>query len=86
MSADRWEAVSHLVRTEFAHGDEDKRGLLVAEVAPGFTDRTRLIATAPELLEALRPFANYACSPADQCECHNCRARDVIAKAEGTTP
>jgi hypothetical protein len=39
-----------------------------------------------ELLEALRPFANYACSPAGQCECHNCRARDAIGKAAGSAP
>lgn len=36
-----------------------------------------------ELLEALRPFAAFACSPAGECGCHNCRARDVIAKAKG---
>lgn len=39
---------------------------------------------AVELLEALRPFANYACSPVGTCQCHNCRARDVIAKATGS--
>lgn len=33
-----------------------------------------------ELVEALCPFANYACSPVGQCKCHNCRARDVLAK------
>lgn len=54
MSAAKWEAVGHLVRTEFAHGDEDKRGELVAEVAPGYADKTGLIAAAPELLEVLK--------------------------------
>jgi hypothetical protein len=34
-----------------------------------------------ELLEALRPFANYACD--EPCKCHNCQARSVIAKATG---
>lgn len=42
-----------------------------------------LIAAAPELLEALEPFAQFACSPPGECECHNCHARDVIAKARG---
>lgn len=45
----------------------------------------RLIAAAPELMTALRPFANFACSPPGDCMCHNCRARDVIAKATGAT-
>jgi len=31
-----------------------------------------------ELIEALRPFANYACDP--PCECHNCKARAILAK------
>jgi hypothetical protein len=39
----------------------------------------RLIAAAPDLLDALRPFANYACDV--PCECHNCRARAAIARA-----
>jgi biotin synthase-like enzyme len=32
------------------------------------------------MLEALRPFANYACD--EPCSCHNCAARTAIAKAE----
>ncbi len=40
-----------------------------------------LIAAAPQLLEALRPFANYACDV--PCNCHNCRARAAIKAAEG---
>ena len=38
-----------------------------------------------DLLEALRPFANYACESSceyDPSPCHNCIARDAIAKAE----
>ena len=42
-----------------------------------------LAASAPELLKALEPFAKFACSPAGECDCHNCRARDAIAKARG---
>lgn len=46
---------------------------------------SRLIAAAPELLEALIPFAKFAFdSPhVDELMCHNCRARAAIAKAEG---
>jgi len=36
-----------------------------------------------ELLEALQPFANYACDP--PCDCHNRIARAAIAKAKGET-
>jgi hypothetical protein len=39
-----------------------------------------LVAAAPELLEALRPFAQFACGCG---ECHNCIAQAAIAKAEG---
>ena len=42
----------------------------------------RLIAAAPDLLEALRPFANYACE--GPCHCNNCCARDAIARAEAS--
>lgn len=41
----------------------------------------RLIAAAPELLEALQPFANFACD--EPCACNNCKARAAIAKATG---
>lgn len=36
------------------------------------------------LVEALQPFANFACDVDldDHCYCHNCRARDLIAAAE----
>ena len=43
----------------------------------------RLIAAAPKLLEALRPFAKFACS--GPCDCMNCRARDAINKTIGET-
>jgi hypothetical protein len=36
-----------------------------------------------ELVEALRPFANYACSPRGTCACNNCIARDAIAMHQG---
>lgn len=42
---------------------------------------SRVAQAAPELLEAARPFANYACEEPD--DCHNCRARAAIAKATG---
>jgi hypothetical protein len=42
-------------------------------------------AAVHDLVAALRPFAAFACSPPGQCNCHNCRARDVIAQALGGT-
>ena len=43
-----------------------------------------LAAAAPELLEALEPFANYACSDwMTHQHCHNCAAKRAIAKAHG---
>lgn len=44
-----------------------------------------LIAAAPELLDALRPFANFACEKPHVSEplCYNCIARAAISKAEG---
>lgn len=41
----------------------------------------RAIAAVPDLIDALRPFANVACD--EPCECPNCRARAAIEKAEG---
>ena len=31
-----------------------------------------------ELVKALRPFAQCACSPEGECRCYNCIARDTI--------
>jgi hypothetical protein len=39
---------------------------------------------AAELEDALRPFANYACD--EPCNCHNCRARALLAKYGRTAP
>lgn len=33
-----------------------------------------------EMHNTLRPFANFACSPAGQCDCNNCKARAAIEK------
>lgn len=35
-----------------------------------------------DLEDALRPFARFHCSPKGECECHNCRARDLLEEAE----
>lgn len=54
---------------------------------PATCDReadARAIAMLPEIVEALRPFAHYACNPEEgPCHCHNCRARFVLAEALG---
>ena len=39
-----------------------------------------LIASAPLLFEALKPFAQFACDP--PCGCHNCKARAALAAAQ----
>ncbi len=46
-------------------------------------DNARLIAAAPDLLEALRPFAGFACDDWETHGCFNCIAKQAIAKAEG---
>lgn len=62
------------------HAVNISRGVysMVLDVAAVHVAHTKL------LVEALRPFANFACSPAGQCDCHNCRARAAIAKATGS--
>ena len=42
-----------------------------------------LISAAPELLEALEPFAKFACDK--ECKCFNCMARIAVNKAKGET-
>jgi hypothetical protein len=36
-----------------------------------------------ELVEALKPFAAMSCSPAGECKCYNCIARDALASTQG---
>lgn len=55
---------------------------------PATCDReagARAIAMLPEIIDALRPFAHYACNPEEKgpCHCHNCRARWVLMEALG---
>lgn len=44
------------------------------------TEDFRGLSLTNELIAALQPFANFACN--EPCQCHNCRARDVIARAK----
>jgi hypothetical protein len=72
---------------------KDGDGLCIANMVGQLDDsemkKARLIVLAVNahkgLLEALRPFANYACElkGGETCDCHNCAARAAIAKAEG---
>lgn len=41
------------------------------------------LAREAELVEALRPFAAFACDlgPGETCDCHNCAARAALRKA-----
>lgn len=40
-----------------------------------------LMSASWDMYMALEPFANYACD--EPCDCHNCIARDALAKARG---
>ena len=56
-------------------GDKDELGRAVPTPWAEGEANARLLSAAPDLLEALRPFANYACD--EPCDCHNCRARRI---------
>ena len=36
------------------------------------------------LEDALKPFARFACSPKGECDCHNCKARDLLDVSKQT--
>lgn len=54
-----------------------ERLMELAHAAPPTADTERKDALLRQAMEALRPFANYACTP--PCGCHNCHARTVAA-------
>lgn len=74
---DRGGYICHTKPAQRYEGQQERYEREVAERAAN----KLLIAAAPELLAALTPFANFACSPPGECECHNCRARAAIEKA-----
>lgn len=43
----------------------------------------QLIAAAPDMYEALKPFAEFACDDWETHQCHNCKAKRALDKAEG---
>lgn len=43
----------------------------------------QLVRTAPDLFDALEPFANFACEDWETHGCHNCIAKRAIKKALG---
>ena len=67
---------SELCQGVYREGHRDARHAAAELVAAATSAQDAQIAM---LREALRPFANYACSPAGQCDCHNCRARAALA-------
>jgi hypothetical protein len=52
------------------------------EGSPTYTYIEQLKSNNAELVKALRPFANFACSPSGECKCNNCVARDLVDKYE----
>lgn len=71
------ESFKSLIRIADANGRYDVA--YAADDSERMRSNATLIAAAPALLEALRPFANFACDV--PCDCHNCGARAAIAKA-----
>ena len=53
----------------------------LAEAIAAHNKVARNNAAADDLMEALEPFANFACDPPN--ECHNCKALAAIKKAKG---
>jgi hypothetical protein len=79
----RW-LVHFIDATLLMEDGEDAFDAFAARAAAGhlgaLVDDLRASHTA--LMGALRPFANFACSPAGQCGCNNCKARDVLQRAQ----
>ena len=40
-------------------------------------------AVIDSLVDALKPFAQFSCSPIGECNCHNCKARDLVESLKG---
>ena len=75
-----WEAVS------YGHDKWSIDGLNGAEIcAPTSAPNAHLIAAAPDLYEALLPFARFACDEphVNEPDCNNCIARAALSKARG---
>ena len=57
---------------------------LIALLAHGAEDMYKEIqalqADNDRLREGLKPFAVFACSPTGECDCYNCKARDLLAQ------
>ncbi len=85
----QWIGGNYAVRDEEGHGvaftnSAARSSAAVRSKVDGDEEpqaNARLIAAAPELLEALEPFAKFACDEPN--DCHNCRALAAIKKARG---
>lgn len=50
----------------------------IGHIMPIYISKEKQTATIDKLILSLKPFAQFACSPEGECDCHNCAARDLI--------
>lgn len=85
-----WEVAGNCVRTQYRMGDPDNNGTMVADVGVYLPEReanARLIAAAPELLDALTDLFDYVVANGILKERSSrlAKARAALAKAAPST-